>query len=122
MQLGRIDEDTTANIGLMSGGTAVNIVPNRVILTGEVRSHDEEKLERQTRAMLACLEEAAAGATLELDGRLHEARVESRIKRQYDRMDVSHGTAIVRRVCEAADNLGWPSTPSPREAAATPTC
>ena len=106
MQLGRIDDDTTANIGLVSGGTAVNIVPNRVTLTGEVRSHDEEKLERQTRAMLACLEEAAADATLELDGRLHEARVESRIKRQYDRMDVSHGTAIVRRVQEAADNLG----------------
>ena len=106
MQLGRIDEDTTANIGLVSGGTAVNIVPNRVTLTGEVRSHDEEKLERQTRAMLACLEEAAAGATLDLDGRLHEARVESRIERQYDRMDVSHETAIVRRVHEAATNLG----------------
>ena len=106
MQLGRIDEDTTANIGLVNGGTAVNIVPNRVTLTGEVRSHDEEKLERQTRAMLACLEEAAAGATLDLDGRLHEARVESRIERQYDRMDVSHETAIVRRVHEAATNLG----------------
>ena len=106
MQLGRIDEDTTANLGLVSGGTAVNIVPNRVTLTGEVRSHDEEKLERQTQAMVACLEKAAAGVTLELDGRLHETRVESRVKRQYDRMDVSHDTAIVRRVHEAADNLG----------------
>lgn len=106
MDLGRIDEDTTANLGLVSGGTAVNIVPNRVTLTGEVRSHDEEKLERQTRAMVACLEEAAAGASLELDGKLHQTRVESRIQRQYDRMDVPHETAIVRRVQEAADNLG----------------
>ena len=106
MRLGRIDEDTTANLGLVSGGTAVNIVPNRVTLTGEVRSHDEEKLERQTQDMLACLREAASGATLELDGRLCETRVESRITRQYDRMDVSHDTAIVRRVHEAARNLG----------------
>jgi len=106
MRLGRIDEDTTANLGLVSGGTAVNIVPNRVTLKGEVRSHDEAKLERQTRAMLACLREAAAEATLELDGRRHETRVESRIVRQYDRMDVSHETAIVRRVHEAARNLG----------------
>ena len=106
MDLGRIDEDTTANLGLVSGGTAVNIVPNRVTLTGEVRSHDEEKLERQTRAMVACLQEAAAGASLELDGKLHQTRVESRIQRQYDRMDVPHETAIVRRVHEAADNLG----------------
>ena len=106
MRLGRIDEDTTANLGLVSGGTAVNIVPNRVMLTGEVRSHDEEKLERQTQAMVACLQDAAAGATLELDGRLHETRVESRVRREYDRMDVSHDTAIVQRVHEAARNLG----------------
>ena len=106
MRLGRIDEDTTANLGLVSGGTAVNIVPNRVTLTGEVRSHDEEKLERQTQAMLACLREAAAGAALELDGRLRDARVESRITRSYDRMDLSHDTVIVRRVHEAARNLG----------------
>ena len=107
MRLGRIDEDTTANLGLVSGGTAVNIVPNRVMLTGEVRSHDEEKLERQTQAMVACLQDAAAGATLELDGRMHETRVESRIRREYDRMDVSHDTAIVQRVHEAARNLGF---------------
>ena len=107
MRLGRIDEDTTANLGLVSGGTAVNIVPNRVMLTGEVRSHDEEKLERQTQAMVACLQDAAAGATLELDGRLHETRVESRISRAYDRMDVSDETAIVQRVHEAARNLGF---------------
>ena len=107
MRLGRLDDDTTANLGLVSGGTAVNIVPNRVTLTGEVRSHDEEKLERQTQAMLACLQDAAAGATLELDGRLHETRVESRIRREYDRMDVSHDTAIVQRVHEAAHNLGF---------------
>ena len=106
MRLGRIDEDTTANLGLVSGGTAVNIVPNRVTLTGEVRSHDEEKLERQTQAMLACLQDAAARATLELDGRLHEVRVESRISRSYDRMDVSAESVIVQRVHEAARNLG----------------
>ena len=106
MRLGRIDEDTTANLGLVSGGTAVNIVPNRVTLTGEVRSHDEEKLERQTQSMVACLQDAAAGVTQELDGRLHEARVEFRIRREYDRMDVSLETAIVRRVHEAAHNLG----------------
>lgn len=107
MRLGRIDEDTTANLGLVSGGTAVNIVPNRVTLTGEVRSHDEEKLERQTQAMRACLEDAAAGATLELDGRVHETRVESRIRREYDRMDVSHESAIVQRIHQAARNLGF---------------
>lgn len=49
MALGRIDEETTANIGIISGGTATNIVPDYVIVRGEVRSHSEEKLETNTR-------------------------------------------------------------------------
>lgn len=46
--LGRIDEETTANLGIISGGTATNIVPESVVIEGEVRSHSVEKLERHT--------------------------------------------------------------------------
>jgi tripeptide aminopeptidase len=45
---GRIDEETTANFGTISGGTASNIVPERVVIEGEVRSHSMEKLEQVT--------------------------------------------------------------------------
>ncbi|MBE2281083.1 MAG: M20/M25/M40 family metallo-hydrolase, partial [Ignavibacteriaceae bacterium] len=45
VQQGRIDETTTANIGLISGGAGVNIVPERAAITGEVRSFNEEKVE-----------------------------------------------------------------------------
>jgi tripeptide aminopeptidase len=41
---GRIDEDTTANIGLIRGGQATNIVPETVEIDGEVRSHDLSRL------------------------------------------------------------------------------
>lgn len=44
LQLGRIDDESTANIGLISGGTATNIVPDFVTIEGEVRSHNKEKL------------------------------------------------------------------------------
>ena len=60
MNLGRIDHETTANIGVIEGGMAVNIVPNQVVLKGEARSHDPDKLKRQTEHMQRCLEEAAA--------------------------------------------------------------
>ncbi len=43
--LGRIDPETTANIGVIRGGQATNIVPEEVELYGEVRSHRHEKLE-----------------------------------------------------------------------------
>jgi tripeptide aminopeptidase len=44
LAIGRIDEETTCNIGVITGGKATNIVPDAVILQGEVRSHDEGKL------------------------------------------------------------------------------
>ena len=40
MQLGRIDEETTANIGVIKGGQATNIIPRHTTLEGEVRSHN----------------------------------------------------------------------------------
>jgi len=106
MRLGRIDEETTANIGVIEGGTAINIVPNRVTLKGEARSHSEEKLENQTRHMLRCFEEAASRHSLEIDGKRFQARVEAKIERNYDVMDVPEGSPIVRLVRAAARNLG----------------
>ena len=105
MQLGRIDHETTANIGVVEGGMAVNIVPNQVVLKGEARSHDSDKLKRQTEHMQRCLEEAAARHWLEFDGKRHQARVEAKIERDYDRMDVPESAPIVQLVHAAARNL-----------------
>jgi tripeptide aminopeptidase len=105
MRLGRIDDETTANIGVVEGGMAVNIVPNHVILRGEARSHSEEKLNRQTEHMKHCLEDAAARHVLELDGKRHSAKVEAKIERDYDRMDVPESAPIVKLVHAAARSL-----------------
>jgi tripeptide aminopeptidase len=105
MRLGRIDHETTANIGVIEGGMAVNIVPNSVVLRGGARSHSEEKLERQTQHMLECLRQAARRHVLELDGKRFQASVEAKIDRDYDRMDVPDDSTIVRLVQAAAKNL-----------------
>jgi tripeptide aminopeptidase len=55
MRLGRLDEETTANVGTISGGVARNIVPERCSLMAEARSHDERKLTEVVQEMLeAC--------------------------------------------------------------------
>jgi tripeptide aminopeptidase len=41
---GRIDDETTCNIGMIEGGVATNIVPNLVTIKGEVRSHNPKKM------------------------------------------------------------------------------
>jgi tripeptide aminopeptidase len=43
-RLGRVDEDSTANVGTISGGTATNIVPEWCTFVAEARSQDERRL------------------------------------------------------------------------------
>jgi tripeptide aminopeptidase len=67
MPLGRIDEETVANIGTVHGGEARNIIPDRVVLEGMARSHDQDKLDGQLAAMRKACEHAADanGATVD---------------------------------------------------------
>jgi len=68
MQLGRLDEETTANIGIIHGGTATNVVAGETVIYGEARSLVKEKVDAQIAQMKACCEEAAisAGGTVEV--------------------------------------------------------
>ncbi len=59
MPLGRIDEDTTANVGMIEGGSAINVVPERCTLIAEVRSLREEAAEAVVAEMVDCVHEAA---------------------------------------------------------------
>jgi len=110
MRLGRIDAETTANLGMIEGGLAVNIVPNRVRLRGEARSLSLQKLEAQTDHMRRCFEEAAARHRTRVGERLHTARAETRVERDYDRLDLPVDAPIVRLTERAAANLGKPFT------------
>jgi tripeptide aminopeptidase len=60
-RLGRIDEETSANVGIITGGTARNVVPEWCTFSAEVRSHDESKAVELVREML---ETAAYAASL----------------------------------------------------------
>ncbi|KIL45908.1 M20/M25/M40 family metallo-hydrolase [Jeotgalibacillus campisalis] len=69
MPLGRIDEETTANIGRFEGGSATNIVCDRVDILAEARSLIPEKMEAQAAAMKEAFENAAneMGGTAEIE-------------------------------------------------------
>jgi tripeptide aminopeptidase len=60
MRLGRIDAETTANIGVIRGGTANNVVAEECTIKAEARSRDEAKLAEQVRHMRERFEAGAA--------------------------------------------------------------
>ena len=70
-RLGRVDEETSANVGVISGGTGRNVVPEWCTFQAEVRSHDERKATELVREML---ETAAFAASLEECGLETEVR------------------------------------------------
>jgi tripeptide aminopeptidase len=69
---GRIDDETTANIGVISGGTATNVVPRETILKGEVRSHCDVKLAQVKSGIFASARQTAlkCGVQLRIDEKL----------------------------------------------------
>ncbi len=67
IQQGRIGARTTINIGTISGGSAVNVVPDTARLSGEVRSADTEMVDNMIRGIQSIFADAAGaqGAGLE---------------------------------------------------------
>ena len=102
MPLGRIDEETVANIGTIDGGEARNVVPDLVVLEGEARSHDQSKLDEQVAAMHKACEEAAAacGATVEIE---HDV--------QYRTYKIDPDAAPYREAAAAISSLGYDVVP-----------
>lgn len=72
MQLGRLDHETTANVGIIQGGSAVNVVPGHCLVRGEVRSRDEAKLAAQLEQVLEAVALAAAETGVDVDVDVHE--------------------------------------------------
>ncbi len=98
MRLGRVDDDTTANIGMIEGGTAANIVPERCTLVGEARSHDQQALARQVQAMQDALT-FAAGIT--------ECEVETTITKTYPGYRFAKDDLAVRLAADAFGRCGF---------------
>ena len=67
MPQGRLDEQTTANIGTIFGGTATNVVADRCMLEAEVRSVDRERVDEVVTSCVDALQDAADSAGCDLD-------------------------------------------------------
>ncbi|HXF98906.1 MAG TPA: M20/M25/M40 family metallo-hydrolase [Gaiellaceae bacterium] len=98
-RLGRIDEETSANVGTIRGGTARNVVPEWCRLEAEVRSHDEGKATALVQEML---ESAAFAASLA------ECELRSEVRPGFPGYRFRRGDAPVRLAAEALRRAGFP--------------
>ena len=97
LRSGRLDRETTLNVGLISGGKARNIVPDRAEVAVEVRSIDGGRLENEIRDMVGAFEEAAATAG---------AVVKVRRRVSFEAFAVAETHPVVVNAFRAARSLG----------------
>jgi tripeptide aminopeptidase len=97
MELGRIDHETTANIGIIKGGVATNIIPEHVMINGEARSHDPVKLSKQTSHMKACLSAAC---------KKHKARLKIKITPAYKSFEIGNDSELLKIAVACAKAAG----------------
>lgn len=98
LPLGRLDELTTANVGLVHGGTARNVVPGRCTLEAEVRSHDEKRV---TEVVQQVLDAAAFAASTS------ECSLETRLEPKYRGYRFSSDDLGVRLAVDALGRAGF---------------
>jgi tripeptide aminopeptidase len=67
MRLGRLDDETTANVGMIEGGSAINVVPERCRLEGEVRCLDAGRAAAVATELVDHLQDAANAGECDLD-------------------------------------------------------
>jgi tripeptide aminopeptidase len=97
LRLGRIDDETTANVGTISGGTARNVVPEWCRLEAEARSHDERKLADVVQEMLDAVTFAAE---------VEECEVETDVRQTFRGYCFRPADLPVRLACAALEQTG----------------
>ena len=98
MPLGRIDEVTSANVGLVRGGTARNVVPERCTLEAEVRSHDDARVSEVVQQIV----DAAAFAAS-----VSECSLETRVEPKYSGYRFRDDDLAVRLAVDALAQAGY---------------
>jgi tripeptide aminopeptidase len=105
LTLGRIDPETTCNIGVIEGGRATNIVPSLVTVKGEVRSHDVSKLEAKTKEMVDAFRDAVDRMKTE-DSEDGLPRLEHSVILDFPGTRIPEVHPVVTLAKKAAANLG----------------
>lgn len=98
LTLGRIDEETTTNIGLISGGSAVNAVPEKTEIHGEARSRNEKKLKEMEASFISAVE-----ATRSV---YPEAKIEYKLDQSLVGFKIAESDEFLQEIKKALEKVG----------------
>jgi tripeptide aminopeptidase len=97
MTLGRLDEETTANVGRIDGGTAVNVVAERCRVELETRSLDDDRAGELVGRLVDAVSEAASDS---------DCDVETSVERQFRAYRLPRTAPVVEAASAALRSVG----------------
>ena len=104
LNLGKIDFETTANIGFIKGGSATNVIPDYTEIWGEARSREEEKLIKITDEMIETfIKEVESG----------EGRIEYKLNREYNGYKLDENDRLIEIIKRVSKKLSLEFTLEP---------
>ena len=106
LDLGKLDENSTANIGLIEGGTATNIIPEKAVVKGETRSHSIEQLKKNTEYIRTIFQEEVAGWSDPLGNITEKPALDFTVIEDYPVLKLDLESEVVKRVESASASLG----------------
>jgi len=97
LTIGRVDSESTCNIGIISGGTATNIIPEKTYVKAEARSLNPEKLSRITEDIKAGFLSSA---------KKYGAKLKVKIEREYSGFKIENDAMTIKMASKALRNMG----------------
>ena len=104
MPKGRIDFETTCNIGIIQGGSATNIVPKEVLVKGEARSHNKVKLQKVCEE----IEQAVISTVKKFNVNGAQASFHFELNKEYEAFLIDRNAPVVTLAEKALQNLHLP--------------
>jgi len=106
MKLGRIDRETTVNIGVISGGEAINIIPPLVQVKGEIRSHNPEKIKKEKNAIKNCILKAIKNKSIKIYGEIYKPHFEFSSLQKFPEFNIDENNKLVKIIEKCLNEMG----------------
>lgn len=99
LKLGRIDPDTTVNIGTIDGGIARNIIPESCTVTGEIRSFHNDRARRELEQIQSIFQKYAES---------YHGQIEFTWQEEFRAYSLERESQVIQRFVQACKELGLP--------------
>ncbi|HIC77302.1 MAG TPA: M20/M25/M40 family metallo-hydrolase [Candidatus Dadabacteria bacterium] len=103
IKTGRINRNTTINIGKINGGSAINIVPGRTTISCEIRGHNERTILAQLnkiKRILAATEKKYKRVNKKFSIKFTKERI-------YGAINLSRNSFIIKRILSSCKDLKY---------------